>query len=158
MSIEHDLLLWGNSIYPPKDSYWPYWDCQVWQESMTGHTAAWTFKTTQASGERWTCEDCCPAQTQRAEPIQSSPLPELPFQKVGTDLFQWNGKEYLLVVNYCSCYIEVAQLSTTSSAMIIQHTNSIFARHDTPEVLVSDNGPRQLQGIYLRVQVHSCNQ
>ena len=32
----------------------------------------------------------CQVQTQTAEPLQSSPLPELPFQKVGTDLFQWN--------------------------------------------------------------------
>ena len=94
------------------------------------------------------CEECCQVQTQTAESLQSSPLPELPFQKVGTDLFQWNGKEYLLVVDYYSRYIEVAQPSVTSSAAIIQHTKSIFARHGIPEVVVLDNGPQYASSAY----------
>ena len=52
----------------------------------------------------------------------------------------------ILVGRQLLCY-DVAQLSTTSSAMIIQHTNSIFARHDTPEVLVSGNGPQYTSSV-----------
>jgi hypothetical protein len=34
---------------------------------------------------------CYKAQAQRAEPMISSPLPELPWQKVGTDLIKQKG-------------------------------------------------------------------
>ncbi len=34
------------------------------------------------------CRECCKTQSQRDEPLLPSALPELPFQKVGTDLFE----------------------------------------------------------------------
>lgn len=68
-------------------------------------------------------------------------LPEYPWQKVGTDLFHFHGKEYLLVVDYFSSFPELALLSNSSSACVIQQMKSIFARHGIPLVVVSDNGP-----------------
>ena len=50
-------------------------------------------------------------QPQGAEPLHPLPLPELPFQKVGTDLFVWDKEIYLLVIDYYSCFIEIAQLT-----------------------------------------------
>ena len=47
---------------------------------------------------------------------------------------------YLLVVDYYSCYIEVAKLSSTTFPAVINHLKSIFARHGIPEVVRSDNG------------------
>jgi len=35
------------------------------------------------------CCVCCKEHAQPAEPLITSELPELPFQKVGTDLFEW---------------------------------------------------------------------
>ena len=46
------------------------------------------------------CEECCKAQEQGVEPLRPSPLPDLPFQNVGTDLFEWDKKIYLLIVDY----------------------------------------------------------
>ena len=70
-------------------------------------------------------------------------MPELPWQKVGTELFQWKINQYLLIVDYYSRYIEISKLSSgTTADDIINHTKSIFARHGIPEVVYSDNGPQ----------------
>ena len=61
---------------------------------------------------------------------------------LGTDLYEWGGKTYLLIVDYYSHFIEIAKLSGTTAAEIINHTRSIFARHGIPEVGISDNGPQ----------------
>uniref|UniRef100_A0A8D0C7Y7 Gypsy retrotransposon integrase-like protein 1 n=1 Tax=Scleropages formosus TaxID=113540 RepID=A0A8D0C7Y7_SCLFO len=89
-----------------------------------------------------TCEICLKHQNKQArEPLITVDLPKYPWQKVGTDLFHFNGKDYLLVVDYFSSYPEIALLSNSSSACVIQHMKSVFARHGIPTVVMSDNGP-----------------
>ena len=88
------------------------------------------------------CETCCKHQPPVTQPLIPSQLPELPWQKVGTDIFDYKQKSYLLIVDYYSRFIEIALLSDTSSATVVRHTKSIFARHGIPEVVVSDNGPQ----------------
>lgn len=85
------------------------------------------------------CVTCRQAQVQRADP---SAFPELPWQKVGMDLFEWKKMSYLLIVDYYSRYIEIAKLTKLTAEEVIRHTKSIFARHGIPEVIVSDNGPQ----------------
>ena len=62
--------------------------------------------------------------------------------EVASDLFVWNGVHYLLVIDYFSRYVEIAKLSGESSANVIKHLKSIFARHGIPQELVTDNGPQ----------------
>ena len=64
------------------------------------------------------------------------------WQKVGTDLLEWKKKDYLLVVDYYSRFIEVSKLTSTTAASAITHLKSIFARHGIPQVVVSENGPQ----------------
>lgn len=78
--------------------------------------------------------------TQRSEPLIPSALPERPFQKVGTDLMELNGQNYLVVMDYYSRYLDVAYLPDTTSRTVILKLKNIFARHGIPETLVSDNG------------------
>uniref|UniRef100_A0A3B4CLW2 Integrase catalytic domain-containing protein n=1 Tax=Pygocentrus nattereri TaxID=42514 RepID=A0A3B4CLW2_PYGNA len=68
-------------------------------------------------------------------------LPAEPWQRVGTDLFHLNGKNYLLVIDYLSNYPEIALLPTMTAACVIKHLKSIFARHGIPQMVCSDNGP-----------------
>ena len=68
--------------------------------------------------------------------------PNLPWQKVATDLFVWIQKSYLLVIDYYSCYIEVAKLYLTTSDSVIEQLKEIFARHGIPQTIVLDNGPQ----------------
>lgn len=77
-------------------------------------------------------------------------LPYLPWQKVATDLFEWTGSTYLLVIDYYSRWIETAKLDQLSANSVIAHTSSIFARHGIPEVVISDNSPQFASESYTR--------
>ena len=87
------------------------------------------------------CRICSKNANSPPETLKPSSLPGRPWQKVATDLFELKGT-YLIVVDYYSRYIEVARLTSTTSASVIDHLRSIFARHGTPETVVSDNGPQ----------------
>ncbi|KAI5731337.1 hypothetical protein M8J77_008443 [Diaphorina citri] len=76
------------------------------------------------------------------EEIMFHDVYEIPWYKVGVDMFEFNGKHYVLVVDYYSKFIETALCSNTSSAVVIAHIKSIFARHGIPQIVVSDNGPQ----------------
>lgn len=70
-------------------------------------------------------------------------LPSRPWQRVGADLFQWRNGDYLVLVDYLSRYIEVCNLtSSTSAKQVIDRCKAVFARFRCPEVLISDNGPQ----------------
>ena len=88
------------------------------------------------------CSVCTKFQVPRVEPLMPSQLPSLPWQKVGTDLFEWEKSNYLLVVDYLSRWIEIAKLEQTTSRCVINHLSSIFARYGVPELVISDNGPQ----------------
>ena len=75
------------------------------------------------------------------EPMIAHEIPDRPWQKLGSDLFEHKGKTYLLVVDYYSKYIETSLLQDKTAGTVIMHMKSIFARHGIPEVLVSDNMP-----------------
>ena len=96
------------------------------------------------------CPECCKAQKQRAQPLTPSELPDLPWQKVATDLFEWKQRMYLIVVDYYSRYVEIACLNGVTAEQVIVHTKSIFARHGIPEVVISDNGPQYTSEAYAK--------
>lgn len=68
-------------------------------------------------------------------------FPTAPWEKVGTDLFHYNGKDYVLVIDYYSNFPEIALLTSATSNSVITHVKSIFARHGIPKTVVSYNGP-----------------
>jgi len=86
------------------------------------------------------CPTCIQAKVNRAEPTIPSKLPERPWQKVVTNLFDWKGQEFLLVVDYFSRYREIGVLRKSTSQEVISHLKAIFARHGIPETVISDNG------------------
>ena len=84
----------------------------------------------------------------------SSSLPELPWQKVGIDLFEWKKNHYLLIVDYISRFIEISKLNRLTSDEIIIYTKSIFARHGIPEVVSSDNSPQFRSDVYRKFAIN----
>ena len=88
------------------------------------------------------CPTCIKTRRNHAEPMIPSRLPERPWQKVGTDLFDWKGQEFVLVVDYFSRYCEIGVLRKSTSQEVIDHLKTVFARHGIPETVVSDNGPQ----------------
>lgn len=87
------------------------------------------------------CTTCAHWRTPPAEPLLPSPLPDLPWQKVATDLFELDGKHYIIVMDYFSRYLELAELRSETADSVITALKSVFARHGIPVVVCSDNGP-----------------
>ena len=88
------------------------------------------------------CATCIKHQAkQPKEPMILTEIPNEPWQKIGTDLFYLDGKNYLLVIDYLSNYPEIALLPNMSASCVIKHMKSIFARHGIPQIVYSDNGP-----------------
>ena len=48
---------------------------------------------------------------------------------VGSDLFDLKNKKYLLIVDYYSRYLDVDELSQTTSSSVINAMKSVFACH-----------------------------
>ena len=88
------------------------------------------------------CRVCCQFQWPWFEPLHLSELPDTPWHKVGTDLFEWKQLTYLLAVDYYSRFIEIAKLYSITSRGVIKHLKSILARHGIPQTVVSDNRPQ----------------
>ena len=85
------------------------------------------------------CQRHRPSNTK--EPLMSHEIPDRPWQTVGTDLFDWDGSSFLLVVDYYSRYVEIERLRNIRSATVIKKTKAVFSRHGIPEKVISDNGP-----------------
>ena len=98
-------------------------------------------------------------EVQRHQPLIPSPLPDLPWQRVATDLYEWKQQMYVLV-DYYSRYIEIARLTKATADEVILYTKSIFARHGIPEEAISDNGSQYTSAAYqkvcTRISVPSC--
>ena len=65
------------------------------------------------------CGVCTREASLRKEPMMASPLPDYPWQVVGSDLFTLKNTQYLLVVDYFSRYPEIVELSSTTSTDVI---------------------------------------
>lgn len=90
------------------------------------------------------CVECQINANRTSEPLRPTATPERPWQMVGSDLLQYQGQTYLIVVDYYSRYPELALLgkSDFSSQRVISIMKSMFSRHGIPELVISDNGPQ----------------
>ncbi|KAI3361425.1 hypothetical protein L3Q82_013582 [Scortum barcoo] len=88
------------------------------------------------------CDTCSQQRAEHREPLLTTPVQERPWQKVGTNLFFWEKQTYLLVVDYYSRFIEVANLHIATASTVIAALKDTFGHHGIPESVVSDNGPQ----------------
>lgn len=65
-----------------------------------------------------------------------------PWDKIGVDLCEVSGRQYLVTVDYHSNFIEVDYLTTTTSGRVIGCLKKTFARFGIPKTIVSDGGPQ----------------
>ena len=94
------------------------------------------------------CQTCKMFQDKRSEPLQPTMFPDRPWQRIATDLFHWQNKEYILAIDYYSRYIEIMKLEKTDSEAVINALKSMFARHGIPESVMSDNGPQYASQLF----------
>ncbi|XP_046568370.1 uncharacterized protein K02A2.6-like [Haliotis rubra] len=69
-------------------------------------------------------------------------IPDLPWDKVGTDIFTLKGRNYLITTDYYNNFFEVDFLPENTSEAVIQKLKPHFARHGIPSTVISDGGPQ----------------
>ena len=90
-----------------------------------------------------TCDICSQYQSSNSkELMRSDEVPSRPWKSVSTDLFCLDEEDVLLIVESYSQYIEIAKLSNTSNKTVIECTKFVFAFHEIPTIVKSDNGPQ----------------
>ena len=75
------------------------------------------------------------------EPLLPHALPTRPWEKLGVDIMTLKAKDYLIVENYYTKYIDVQQLRDKTSSSVINAMKYTFATHGIPEEVISDNMP-----------------
>ena len=149
LSIAHELLLYGSRIVVPRS---------LRQETLEkvhcGHQGIvrcrlrlsnsvwWPAVSTDMEKFIHSCLACQKTTPPSKEPLLPTKLPDHPWERVASDLFEFKQSMYLLVVDYFSRFIEVKKLKSTVASSIITSLKEIFATHGIPSVLVSDNGPQ----------------
>ena len=91
------------------------------------------------------CEICQESQnTQTKETLEPHEVPTRPWQVVGTDLFTWNGDEYLLMCDYYSKFPIVKKIPSGQSTgqTVVRLTKCVMSEQGVPEIVISDNGPQ----------------
>lgn len=74
--------------------------------------------------------------------ICSKDVPELPFERVASDLFYFKGREYVLLADSYSGFFDFKLLKETTSSHVIGNLKDWFSVHGIPKVLETDNGPQ----------------
>ena len=64
--------------------------------------------------------------------------------KIGVDLFEIKGRNYLVTVDYYSNFLKVNYLSTTMTKQVITKLKGHFARYGIPLQMVTASGPQFL--------------
>ena len=73
------------------------------------------------------CKTCIKhSKSQRCEPLQSHPTPELPWHTVAIDLFEIRNSKYLLLVDYNSRFPILHKLGSTTSRVLVQEMKAVL--------------------------------
>ena len=111
-------------------------------KGRTYNSVWWPTVTSQVEAMCRRCTTCILNQENRKEPLMAMCPPEEIWERVGTDLFHYNKKDYLVLVDYGSRWLDFKELKTTTSSEVIKALCEIFATHGAPKVIISDNGPQ----------------
>ena len=76
------------------------------------------------------------------EPLIIHDKTNKPWDKIGCDLFQLENKDFLIVVDYHSNFIEVEFMKTTSSKNVVNSIEKMCARFGRPKEMITDGGPQ----------------
>ncbi len=68
-------------------------------------------------------------------------VPAQPWQNLATDLFTFDGHNYLLIVDYMSYFPIICKLKDLTARHVTEHIKAIFSELGIPASIVSDNGP-----------------
>ena len=88
-----------------------------------------------------TCTVCLSnKEHQQKEPMLPYPVPELPWQIVATDIFEWHSESYMVLVDSYSGWYEIDALNDLRSSTVINKLKRQFAIHGIPPNMYTDSG------------------
>ena len=91
-------------------------------------------------------KSCAPCQAHQVanskETLIPHDVPKHAWHTLATDLFHWNGTEYMLIADLYSKFPIIRKLTNVSSSTVINHLKGIVDEHGIPERLISDNDPQ----------------
>lgn len=91
-----------------------------------------------------TCHTCQRhANQQQKEPLIHHEIPELPWNKLGMDIMEFQNMAYLVVVvvDFYSHYPEIRLIPQKRAEDVVEAFKSIFAVHGVPTTIIADNMP-----------------
>ena len=68
-------------------------------------------------------------------------IPVHPGSNLATDIFHFEGAEYLLIVDYTSRFLIVCKLTSMTGKHVANQCRSVFSQYGWSDTLISDNGP-----------------
>ena len=87
--------------------------------------------------------------SQMRETLLPHEIPTHPWQVLGTDLFQFDGDNYLVIADYYSKFPFVTKMPIHCTAKaVVDSTTKLFAEQGIPQKVVSDNGPQFVAAQY----------
>ena len=91
------------------------------------------------------CETCNEyAEAQAKETMIPHETTQRPWEKIGTDPFKFDSKDYLITVDYFSNMWEIDRLYSTNAKTVIRKLKAHCARYGIPDEIVSDGGPQYM--------------
>ena len=152
LSVENGLLLKGEQIIIPSSLQQEYL-----QAIHSGHQGITRCQQRAKSSIYWPgineeiaelvnrCELCQKHQSSQAKEKMESivaDIPNVPWNTVSSDLFTFEGRNFIIIADYFSKYPLVEQLDSMSSKTVAQKTMRIFSMFGIPNTMISDNGPQ----------------
>ena len=74
------------------------------------------------------------------EPLLPHELPKRAWEKVDTDLLEFSGKTYIVIVDYYSKWIELLQMNRKTAEEVIQKLKDIFFKTRESKAIDIEDG------------------
>ena len=76
--------------------------------------------------------------------IFATDLPTRPWEKLGTDIFEFKGNKYLMIVDYYSRFPVIRLLGDITADTICNNFTSVLAEYGLPSVIIVDLGTQYI--------------
>ncbi len=86
------------------------------------------------------CQENC--RKQQKQPMTTREIPKRPWSHCASDIFEFKGEHYAVVIDYFSKWIAVESLLSETTSSLTAALGNVFTTHGFPDQLTSDNGPQ----------------
>ena len=97
------------------------------------------------------CSECSKYQPAPAKlPIMQPDLPTRPWEKLGTDIFEYNKIKYLIIVDYYSRYMVIRRLPDIKAETICNKFTNVLTEFGMPSTIIADFGTQYTSEVFKR--------